>query len=419
MNMTMDTTLETDIFEFTTEEEEAESKALPPSPLYRRKDKEDLQRPAEQRRSTRRLVPPPSPPRAVEGNTPEDVEFSLFHGGSKPNRDTQNITKTRKPTNTHPAPLSSSSPPPVVQVTVHEQFSATYDDGVVPATSPEPQACQLEGTVHVQSVTDLSRHPFCIVIRDAQSHIDIWDDRPTGGGGGVAKDISAAVMVRKDQVATTTVPPYQSSSSLPYYYQSHKDRILRISLPSTSTKKQVQVARYICTTHVRPVPLLVKSRVQSSVSPGGIHVRVGFKLRANPTNTLPLQHIVIIVAIPPHVNGRSGRLSRQGGVWDELKRTVTWTIPQMIPGEALEIQAQFETIGTQMMDTSSVPPGSSRSSPPQGPTPTPKFPILVRCEYPTLLSGVTVPLDAAYQDAISKPVVVDLVQSARILHRKV
>ena len=143
---------------------------------------------------------------------------------------------------------------------------------------------------------------------------------------------------------------------------------------------------------------LVKSRVQSS----GQHSRVGFKIRANPTNQASLKRIVIMLAIPPHVNGRSGKLSRKGGLWDELKRTVSWTIEEMPPGQAMEIQAQFEILE-----------GENASNL----THSPKFPILVRCEYESLFSSVEIKSD--YHDTLCKPVQVELRNTARVLHRKV
>ena len=109
-----------------------------------------------------------------------------------------------------------------------------------------------------------------------------------------------------------------------------------------------------------------------------------------------------MLAIPPHVNGRSGKLSRKGGLWDELKRTISWTVEEMPPGQALEIQAQFEILEADA-NTS-----MGRS---------PKFPILVRCEYESLFSSVEIKVD--YHDSLSKPVLVELENSARVLHRKV
>jgi hypothetical protein len=111
-----------------------------------------------------------------------------------------------------------------------------------------------------------------------------------------------------------------------------------------------------------------------------------------------------MLAVPPHVNGRSGKLSRKGGLWDELKRTVSWTIAEMSPGQALEIQAQFESTEGAGGET-----GAAGRAP--------KFPILVRCEYHNLFSSVEVKAD--FQDALSKPIQMELATSARVLHRKV
>ena len=109
-----------------------------------------------------------------------------------------------------------------------------------------------------------------------------------------------------------------------------------------------------------------------------------------------------MLAIPPHVNGRSGKLSRKGGIWDELKRTVSWTMDQMQPGQALEIQAQFEILE-----------GDANTSLERSP----KFPILVRCEYESLLSCIEI--KSEYHDSLSKPVQIELENSARVIHRKV
>ena len=144
-----------------------------------------------------------------DGNSPEDVEFSLFRGTG------------RMADRSRASPAMGS---PVVQVALHELLAATYDD-----VSEEPNF-QLEGTVHVRALSDLSRHPFCLVLHDLHGHLDVLEDRAT-----VAKDVS-------QQIARNGL--HQG------------DRVLRISLPSSATRKDVQVARYICNNHVRPVPLV-------------------------------------------------------------------------------------------------------------------------------------------------------------------
>ena len=83
---------------------------------------------------------------------------------------------------------------------------------------------------------------------------------------------------------------------------------------------------------------LVKSRIQRA----NRYRRIGFKIRANPHNSATLQQIVVMLAVPPCVDGPSVKMSRRGGVWDEMKRTISWIIDSMEPGTAIEVQAQFE-----------------------------------------------------------------------------
>jgi hypothetical protein len=120
--------------------------------------------------------------------------------------------------------------------------------------------------------------------------------------------------------------------------------------------------------------------------------RVGFKIRANPHNDEALTDMVVMIAVPPDVNGSHCKMSRKGGSWDELKRTLTWCVASLAPGEALEIQAQFPMIEE-----------NSRVL---------KFPVLVQCQYPVLFSKVAV---------VSKEsnVRLALSTSGQILHRKV
>lgn len=138
---------------------------------------------------------------------------------------------------------------------------------------------------------------------------------------------------------------------------------------------------------------LVKSRVQNSDN----ITRVGFKIRANPSNEGPLQRLVVMMAVPPFIAGHTVKMSRRGGVWDEMKRTLTWLVDRLDPGEALEIQAQFEA------NTTSNQPA--------------QFPVLVRGDYPTLFS--TVELREDFHDALSSPFKMELRESSRVLHRKV
>jgi hypothetical protein len=91
-------------------------------------------------------------------------------------------------------------------------------------------------------------------------------------------------------------------------------------------------------------------------------------------------------------------MSREGGVWNEMKRTISWNVDKLEPGEALEVQLQFES-----MD------GSWEREP--------KFPVLVRADCPCLFSSLELKSD--FSDGLSNVVKTKLSTSARVLHRKV
>lgn len=128
--------------------------------------------------------------------------------------------------------------------------------------------------------------------------------------------------------------------------------------------------------------------------------------------------MVILVAVPPFVQGDTVKMSRKGGVWDEMKRTICWTVEQLEPGEVLEIQAQFQSGNLQNLAQVNL-----------------QFPVLVRADVPRLFSAVNIATyyhhdhkgnggDAAAEGAegetiVQKHIQHTLSQSTRILHRKV
>lgn len=126
--------------------------------------------------------------------------------------------------------------------------------------------------------------------------------------------------------------------------------------------------------------------------------RAGFKIRANPTNSCPMTKLVIVLAVPPYVQGETVKMSRQGGVWDYMKRTISWGVDKLEPGQALEVQLQFDSVD-----------GHGGR--------TPKFPILVRADFHQLLSSVECRSD--FSDGMSAQVKLKVHATARVIHRKV
>ena len=132
--------------------------------------------------------------------------------------------------------------------------------------------------------------------------------------------------------------------------------------------------------------------------------RVGIRMRANPTNNSPLTNGAILMAVPPDIKGDSIKTSREGSMWDAMKRVVAWSLDELEPGQSMEIQAQFEFV------TALEPNGPPR--------PHPKFPVLVRFDA-TNAQFSDVQLNSELSDNQSLPVKLKLSRSVRVLHRKV
>jgi hypothetical protein len=90
-------------------------------------------------------------------------------------------------------------------------------------------------------------------------------------------------------------------------------------------------------------------------------------------------------------------MSRDGGWWNSMQRTVSWTADELQPGETIDIRAQFE------------PRANSKK--------TPNFPVLIRCDGKALFSGIE--LSTVFLDDLSAPLQLDLSKSLRIVYRKI
>lgn len=105
-----------------------------------------------------------------------------------------------------------------------------------------------------------------------------------------------------------------------------------------------------------------------------------------------------MIAVPPCVDGPSVKMSKEGGCWDEMKRTISWIVDSLSPGEALDIQTQFEAT--------------------EGSDQEPTFPVMIRCEGSMLFSGIEINANV-HCDAPCQPIEMKLHETVRILHRKI
>jgi hypothetical protein len=128
---------------------------------------------------------------------------------------------------------------------------------------------------------------------------------------------------------------------------------------------------------------------------------LGIRIRANPQNGYVLTDIVVLMFVPLDIDGERATMSRKGGIWDEMKRTLTWTIEELSPGETIDIQAQLECI-------EGMPSSDGTSS---------KFPVLARCKGCPTFSKIDINSD--YKQEGSVPVDLQVHRSTTVLYRKI
>jgi hypothetical protein len=144
----------------------------------------------------------------------------------------------------------------------------------------------------------------------------------------------------------------------------------------------------------RPCLQLLKTKITRN----GTQCQVAIRIRANPKNQRPLEKMVIIMIVPPDVNGTSASMSRKGGLWDDLKRMLSWTHGKLQAGEVIDFRVQFQCADLGNEGTST-------------------FPVLTRCDGRSLFSRVE--LSTEHTDDSSPPVKLYADQRSRVLYRKV
>jgi len=102
------------------------------------------------------------------------------------------------------------------------------------------------------------------------------------------------------------------------------------------------------------------------------------------------------------LDGESVTMSRRGGIWDELKRSLVWVLPELDAGEIIDIQAQFKS--------------NKERGPNERNLDYYKFPVLAKCNGDMNFSKIDLNTDYSEDGSI---VEIDLKRSATVLYRKI
>ena len=76
-------------------------------------------------------------------------------------------------------------------------------------------------------------------------------------------------------------------------------------------------------------------------------IKLGIRIRANPSNSSVLEKLGVLVVVPPDLEGQKAQTvtKGKGGQWDDMKRTLSWSINMLQPGESMDIQVVFPKQG--------------------------------------------------------------------------
>lgn len=306
---------------------------------------------------------------------------------SPPSQNKSKITKDMlidAYTNPPPPPPPRTSPniqTPVQEVQVpliiQEQMSAIYSDqeDIIPLID-------IKGSISIRPSRHLQGKTMYLAVTDAENQL-----HEIKSVYNVAKEVTDHI---KESVVEF-VKQYQDQGD---------SKIYKVEVPIKSDEsKPIELVTFTGSEYLRPIPLLVTVKVKVK----GSRVRVGVKIRSNPTNEQNITNISVLMAVPPDVSGESMRMSQKEGVWEPIKRVVGYQADGICPGETIDLKMEFDYSPTPQKDDSKVV--------------LPKFPVLVRCFAEDQLSSVQLNLagglgdNSLYQAEIEK--------RYRLFHRKI
>lgn len=123
-------------------------------------------------------------------------------------------------------------------------------------------------------------------------------------------------------------------------------------------------------------------------------------MRSKLSNQGDMTEFTIAIAVPERVNSETVEVSRGDGVFDDLKRTIKWTVPDLPKGESFMVSAQAQLWS------------SARSEDHVNL----KFPVLLRC-HSDVDQISNVELRAVEADGFPSTVSFSRTFSFRLLHR--
>eukprot|EP00934_Nitzschia_sp_Nitz4_P005417 Nitzschia sp. Nitz4//scaffold391_size11912//4640//6216//NITZ4_009007-RA/size11912-augustus-gene-0.1-mRNA-1//1//CDS//3329550200//5407//frame0 len=345
----------------------------------------------------------------------EDASIGMstgFGGGGGATRDSDTLSfSTSFPSSSPSSDHLFPSDPQAhrVSLTLQERLSISFDP-----VSNTP-SCRVVGTIQLDKPPKPPLGAFSLTIVDPKHHLERWE-----GLRGVCQGVASLVQP-PPPVTTTTENGEASQQPPPPPPPNRLD--FRVTLPPSThalhPSLESPILGYSCGPKLKPIPLLLKTKIQSISHPATTSTttnpptcRVGIRVRANPGNPHRLTHLILILIVPPDIpwdaattaqNTNSNPSTQSQTVptearWDDMQRTLSWTLDSLPPGDVMDVQALFVT---------HVPADQLQ------------FPVLVRCDGDTLFSKVQLEATTPMIGGGMGKVDLAIQTKTRVLYRKV
>jgi hypothetical protein len=320
--------------------------------------------------STSFVQPTPS-----SANVMPSSSFSSMSFGTSPFRDVAATTAAAAAGTT----TSGITLPPkmVVKISIHEEVSSVAQAGV--AACEGASDVTVEGTVLAQvQCSDAKKNaPFVVASAPDSSR-----------QRGIHSDFTFSFLPdnRLSHALASSAGPASNSAD-------GAVAAMVVKVPKEEIG-YVAVGNYLVTEQVPHMPILLERKVTIQ----GTMVRIAVQVRSKLTNAGSMEDFTIAVAFPEHVDGRSVRVLRGGGAWDELKRIVKWKVDSLQTGESCMVTAQAQLWKPADAETEI------------------HFPVLLRCTA-TADQVSTAAFEVRTADGHPASLTASIATSSRILHR--
>lgn len=135
---------------------------------------------------------------------------------------------------------------------------------------------------------------------------------------------------------------------------------------------------------------------------------VQMTIQCNRSYTFGLHNILILLSVPPGIQGESFTSSRKECQWDSLKRLVVWNIPLLKAGSVVDDWMQFHMTSVPTTGNDTTNPSEVSFN----------FPAMIRCIGSDRISNIDMNIGMMSKDLLpNQKLEADVSRSFTLIHR--